>query len=188
MIFPIFHYFQASKSRAHMRALTIFCYEWILRTLNKVSTTWMNRIFQKLIIIIEFENLLFSKISRKMKILEKFQKFFQKSKFSKSFKSLISDRRMFFHIFFRRIWVLECLLLSLKLKRNSGTLWILFSTSFECVNHQKKWDIIIFFCHFRPLHFQKDINSFVECVTFRWICHTPDTFAKSDTLISICQF
>ena len=99
MIFSIFHYFQASKSRAHMRASTIFCYEWILRTLNKVSTISMNRIFQKLIIIIEFENLLFSKISKKMKILEKFQKFFQVSKFSKSFKNLISDRRMFFQIF-----------------------------------------------------------------------------------------
>jgi hypothetical protein len=60
----------------------------------------MNRIFQKWIIIIEFENLLFSKISKKMKILEKFQKFFQKSKFSKSFKSLISGRRIVFVLTF----------------------------------------------------------------------------------------
>ena len=68
----------------------------------------------------------FRKFRKKMKILEKFWKFFKKSKFSKSFKSFISDRRMFFHIFFsRRIWDLKCLLLSLKLKRNSGTLWIL---------------------------------------------------------------
>ena len=61
----------------------------------------------------------FRKFQKKWKFWKNFRNFFKYPKFSKSFKSLISDRRMFFHILFRRIWVLE------KLKRNSGTLWIL---------------------------------------------------------------
>ena len=97
--FSIFYHFQVSKARAHMRAVTIFCCECILRILNKVSTTWMDTIFQKLTIIIEFENLLFSKILKKNEIFGKNSKFFQKSKFSKSYKSFISDIRMCFFLF-----------------------------------------------------------------------------------------
>ena len=67
MILSIFHNFQESKSRVQMRALKIFCYEFILLTLLKVPKFWMNRIFQKLTIKFEFENLLFSK---KLKILK----------------------------------------------------------------------------------------------------------------------
>ena len=67
MILSIFHNFHESKSRVQMRALKIFCYEFILLTLLKVPKFWMNRIFQKLTIKFEFENLLFSK---KLKILK----------------------------------------------------------------------------------------------------------------------
>ena len=78
--FSIFYHFQVSKGRAHMRTVTIFCCECILRILNKVSTTWMDTIFQKLTIIIKFENLLFSKILKKIEIFGKISIFFSNIK------------------------------------------------------------------------------------------------------------
>ena len=81
--FSIFYHFQVSKARAHMRAVTIFCCECILRILNKVSTTWMDTIFQKLTIIFEFENLLFSKILKKKWNFWKNFKIFSKIKIFK---------------------------------------------------------------------------------------------------------
>ena len=46
MILSIFHNFHESKSRVQMRALKIFCYEFILLTLLKVPKFWMNRLIE----------------------------------------------------------------------------------------------------------------------------------------------